>query len=193
MSNSQGKLFDTPQRLTNGLVYRPDFITKEEEEILLIMIEHLPMRRTKHEIKEIGESVLDGKRSAWFKDPLPRWLLSLQKRISKWLDIPHRRIPSVLINEYKKGDRMGFHRDDGAIDHIVGISLGSRSVMRFRPYTLQSKNDIVELELEPRSAYIMQGEVRHYWQHSVMPVPSLRYSLTFRTTPLGTIPVRSMN
>lgn len=185
MDNSQGKLFDTPQRLANGLVYRPDFITKEEEEILLVMIDHLPMHRTKYHIKPIGESILDGKRSAWFKDPLPRWLTPLQRRISKWLDISNRRIPSVLINEYKKGDGMGFHKDDGVIDHIVGISLGSRAVMRFRPYTIQSKNEIIMLELEPRSAYIMQGEVRHYWQHNVMPVPSLRYSLTFRTTPLS--------
>jgi len=37
------------------------------------------------------------------------------------------------------------------------------------------------IELAPRSIYRLQGEARWGWQHSVPPVPALRYSITFRT------------
>ena len=80
---------------------------------------------------------------------------------------------------------MGFHRDKEPIEHVVGISLGSRATMRFRPYNLERKSDVISLEVEPRSAYIMQKDVHHYYQHSVMPVKDLRYSITFRTLPLS--------
>lgn len=182
-SLTQRKLFDEPRQFKNGLVYRPEFITPEEEEVLLIMIEHLPLRRTKYEIKTIGESVLSKKRAGWFTDPLPRWLSPLQARIGKWLDVPKNRLTSALINEYISGTGMGWHRDEGNIDHLVGVSLGSRATIRFRPYNIQNGTDIIALELEPRSAYIMQGPVHREWQHSIMPVKEVRYSLTFRTAP----------
>jgi alkylated DNA repair dioxygenase AlkB len=39
--------------------------------------------------------------------------------------------------------------------------------------------------LEPRSIYILEGEVRTAWEHSVPPVDTQRYSLTFRTVADG--------
>lgn len=38
-----------------------------------------------------------------------------------------------------------------------------------------------ELELARRSGYVLTGAARSSWQHSIPPVPQLRYSLTFRT------------
>jgi alkylated DNA repair dioxygenase AlkB len=37
------------------------------------------------------------------------------------------------------------------------------------------------LELLPRSAYVLAGEARSRWQHSIPPVDALRYSITFRS------------
>ena len=37
------------------------------------------------------------------------------------------------------------------------------------------------LAVEPRSIYALQGEARWGWQHSVAPVDTLRWSITFRT------------
>jgi len=34
---------------------------------------------------------------------------------------------------------------------------------------------------EPRSAYVMRGDVATQWQHSAAPVRDVRYSITFRT------------
>ncbi|MCP3140141.1 hypothetical protein [Pyxidicoccus xibeiensis] len=36
-------------------------------------------------------------------------------------------------------------------------------------------------ELAPRSAYLLDGEARSAWQHTLSPVEALRYSLRFRT------------
>jgi alkylated DNA repair protein (DNA oxidative demethylase) len=38
-----------------------------------------------------------------------------------------------------------------------------------------------ELTLEPRSGYVLAGEARRSWQHSIPPAKELRYSITFRT------------
>ena len=40
---------------------------------------------------------------------------------------------------------------------------------------------VYELELEPRSAYVLGGAARSAWQHSIPPTKDLRYSITFRT------------
>jgi alkylated DNA repair dioxygenase AlkB len=37
------------------------------------------------------------------------------------------------------------------------------------------------LELAPRSAYVLRGPARLEWEHSIPPVESWRYSVTFRT------------
>ena len=37
------------------------------------------------------------------------------------------------------------------------------------------------LEVEPRSAYLLSGEARHDWEHSIVPGDELRFSITFRT------------
>ena len=35
--------------------------------------------------------------------------------------------------------------------------------------------------LAPRSAYLLSGPARREWQHSITPLETLRYSITFRT------------
>jgi len=35
--------------------------------------------------------------------------------------------------------------------------------------------------IEPRSIYVLSGEARTVWEHSIPPLDKLRYSLTFRT------------
>jgi alkylated DNA repair dioxygenase AlkB len=43
------------------------------------------------------------------------------------------------------------------------------------------ERSVAELELEPRSAYLMSGSARWAWQHSIPAAKALRYSITFRT------------
>ena len=55
--------------------------------------------------------------------------------------------------------------------------------MRFRPYPPREdkREGVFALTLEPRSAYVLQREIRWKWQHMVSPTRELRYSITFRT------------
>lgn len=122
---------------------------------------------------------------AWFDDPLPALLEPCARKVAKWLAVPRARIAHALINDYPTGTGMGYHRDDEDIEHIVGVSLGGWATMRWRPHRKIERGygTTISLDLEPRSAYIMQKEIRWDWQHSVAPVPARRVSITFRTLP----------
>jgi hypothetical protein len=44
------------------------------------------------------------------------------------------------------------------------------------------------MRLDPRSIYLMRGQSRNEWEHSIPAVEELRYSITFRSlrdTPAG--------
>lgn len=64
---------------------------------------------------------------------------------------------------------------------IAGISLLGDARMRFRPWPPRKGAAVFALDLPPRSAYVLRGEVRWRWQHGVEPTRELRYSITFRT------------
>lgn len=186
----QLKLIDFPAQFKNGLVYRPNFITAKEEAELIKTIEWLPLRNAK-----FGEYTAKRRSMAfgWWYDhdkekfvpgsPLPDFLIPLTRKVAKWLDIPNKRVVEALINEYTPGTPIGWHTDREKFEHVVGVSLAGWCTIRFRPYATQAKKDTLSLELEPRSAYIMQKDVRWKWQHSVPPTKTLRYSITFRTLP----------
>ncbi|HYF10424.1 MAG TPA: alpha-ketoglutarate-dependent dioxygenase AlkB, partial [Candidatus Paceibacterota bacterium] len=47
-SGGQQKLLDTPLQLPTGLIYRPDFISPEEEAEILSYIEDLPLEEAQY-------------------------------------------------------------------------------------------------------------------------------------------------
>jgi alkylated DNA repair dioxygenase AlkB len=55
--------------------------------------------------------------------------------------------------------------------------------MRLRRYppVAPKKSDLLSVDLQPRSAYVLRGAARWDWQHSIAPTPALRYSITLRT------------
>jgi alkylated DNA repair dioxygenase AlkB len=172
---AQPKLLDCNAQLPNGLLYRPDFLTSEEEEILLAYIQNLSMPHlqfNEHESKRRGKG---------FEYELPRFLTPLQLRIAKWLSVPRAAINEAFIQEYPPGYGIGWHRDRET-PLVVGVSLVGWARMRFRPLErIGDPKAVVSFEVEPRSVYLMRGEVATRWQHSVAPVSALRYSITFRT------------
>lgn len=46
---------------------------------------------------------------------------------------------------------------------------------------LERQTGMPASQLVPRSAYVMQGDIRWRWQHHIPPAKELRYSITFRT------------
>jgi alkylated DNA repair dioxygenase AlkB len=68
-------------------------------------------------------------------------------------------------------------------ESVVAVSLLSACRIRFRryPWNPAQKADIFTIEPQPRSAYVLSGDARWKWQHSVPPVRTLRYSITLRS------------
>ena len=187
-NGKQQKLIDTPVRLPNGLVYRPDFITEDEEEIMLAYIENLAFTRARFQEYHARRKIYgfgwgyDFKNRKLIPGPaLPSFLVPLRTKIAKWLDIEKRRVVHALVTEYEPGTPIGWHRDSEEFEHIVGISLKGWCTMQFRPTSSREQAGAISVELEPRSAYIMQKAVRWGWQHHIPPTKTHRYSITFRT------------
>lgn len=171
----QSKLFDLPDQLPTGLIYRPNFLTPDEEEVLLAHIDNLAMPLLKfreHQSRRRGRN---------FEGVLPAFLRPVQYRIAKWLSVPKHTINEAFVQEYPPGYGIGWHRDRET-PLVVGVSLRGWARMRFRPLEkIGDAQAVVSFEVEPRSAYVMQGAIATRWQHSVAPVEAPRISITFRT------------
>jgi alkylated DNA repair dioxygenase AlkB len=159
-----------------GLVYEPEFITAAEEASLLAAMQALPLVAARH------REYTAKRRIVTFEAP-PDFLVALRDRVAAWLSVPAGELAHTLINEYRPGTALGWHRDSPEYEFVAGVSLGTTCRMRFRPWPpAKGRNrDTLELQVEPRSAYAMRGTVRWGWQHSVPAVKALRYSITFRT------------
>ena len=127
------------------------------------------------------------RRTVSFDSDAPGFLLPLQAKTAAWLRMPAAKLKHVLIAEYRPGTALGWHRDVPDFELVCGISLGGACRMRFRPAFHSSyaprknRNEVLALELAPRSAYVLRDDARWRWQHSIPPTKVLRYSITFRT------------
>jgi alkylated DNA repair dioxygenase AlkB len=86
----------------------------------------------------------------------------------------------ALVQRYPEGATIGWHRDAPSFGLVVGVSLGSACRLRFRRGRPRERTT-VELELAPRSGYVLAGKARWRWEHGIPPTRELRYSVTFRT------------
>ena len=67
---------------------------------------------------------------------------------------------------------------DGAIQALELRAASGQLELRIR---MTEDGPVLSLDLAPRSAYQLCGDVRWRWQHSVPATKALRYSITFRT------------
>ena len=113
-------------------------------------------------------------------EPIPDWLDRVRARAATFGGVDPDDLVHVLIARYDPGAGIGWHRDRDVFEKVVGISLGSPATLRFRQRTATGFKR-ANLEVAPRSAYLLTGEARHDWEHSISPGGSLRFSITFRT------------
>lgn len=182
MSAAQGQLFAPAAALPEGFLYVENFIGEDDERALLEAIAALPLEAARY------KEYLARRRIALFEDGIPDFLLPLRAKIAAWLDVPAEALRHALVNEYRPGTPLGWHRDAPAYGRVAGVSLGGWARMRLRPCPENEsenapprKGEALSLELAPRSAYRMQGTARWGWQHSIPATKGLRYSITFRT------------
>jgi alkylated DNA repair dioxygenase AlkB len=189
---AQGSLFDPTEGLPRGLAYEPAFIGHDEERALIDVIAALPLREARYKEYTARRRVYAfGSRfdfDAYELKPqpigvLPAPLQSLRERLAAWSGVTPDDFVHVMVAEYTPGTPLGWHRDAPDYELIAGVSLGSAARLRFRPWPPHDpkKDDILTLELAPRSAYRMAQTARWGWQHSVPAVTALRWSVTMRT------------
>jgi alkylated DNA repair dioxygenase AlkB len=193
-SPTQSALFEPAPDLLHGLVYQPDFLSPAEEVALLAQFRALPFNEARFQQYTARRRVVrygDVDYPASYgpaaeqinpRRPFPGFLVPLHSRVAAWRGLAPAEFVHALITEYRPGTPIGWHSDAPHFEIVVGISLAGAAGMRFRPYAQKNRGGAaVELALAPRSAYVMQGEIRWQWQHHIPPTRQLRYSITFRT------------
>jgi alkylated DNA repair dioxygenase AlkB len=112
---------------------------------------------------------------------LPEPLLPLRDRAAALMERDPGDLVEVLLSRYPPGAGIGWHRDAPMFgSKVAGVSLGAPARMRFQR-RVRGEREVAELDLAPRSAYLLSGAARWSWQHSIPATKALRYSLTFRT------------
>jgi alkylated DNA repair dioxygenase AlkB len=175
-------------------VYQRDFLTPEEETGLLAELSTLPFAEAhfqqyvaRRRVVRYGEgeypaSYGTGAEQANPRRPFPEFLLPIRRKVALWLGMPATAFVHALVTEYRPGTPIGWHSDAPHFETIVGISLAGEARMRFRPYVAKTDRKAgIAIDLAPRSAYVMQGDIRWRWQHHIPPTKELRYSITLRT------------
>jgi len=178
----------TVEELPAGLVYVAELLAPEEERMALAAIDDVAFDEirmhgvvAKRTAKHYGLDY-DYERRGVIEaaEPVPDWILPIRAKAAELAELDPDELIEVLVQRYPGGAQIGWHRDAPAFGTVVGVSLLAPARMRFR----RDKGGVrrtFELELPPRSGYVLAGEARAAWQHHVPPTKSLRYSITFRT------------
>jgi alkylated DNA repair dioxygenase AlkB len=187
MTSRQASLFDEPAPGPPGFVYRPNLIHPNEEATLAAALGRLDLRAfemqgrvARRRVAYFGLRYDGSVRGLEHGPPIPDFLQPLRQKAAALAGLPPEALVHALVNEYPPGAPIGWHRDKAAFGQVVGFSLLSPCVLRFRRQA-GAGWERQSLTLEPRSAYWLAGEARSVWEHSIPPVEALRYSVTFRT------------
>ena len=187
----QDELFGAaPPALPPGMRFVEAFLSVDEEARLLDWIATLPLRQARYKAYTARRRVMSYGGQYDYDDqvlrpaePIPDALTALRSRCAEWLGVAPQRFSHALVAQYPPGAPLGWHRDVPDFEDVVGVSLGGWARMRLRRYppVEPKKADVLDLALPPRSAYVLGGEARWGWQHSIAPTEALRHSITFRT------------
>ena len=178
-------LFDAP--LIPGLAYREQAISEAEEEALvenLVAADLSPFRfhgwLGNRKTQSFGWRYDFEDASFTPTEPVPEWLERLREAAAGFAEVRPDDFVHVLLARYDPGAGIGWHRDRDVFEKVVGFSLLTPATLRFRRRK-PGGFDRANLDVAPRSAYLLTGEVRWDWEHRIVPGDELRFSITFRT------------
>lgn len=188
--NGQGDLFARAP-LVPGLVLIEDALSATEETQLSARLDAAPLAPFQFgqwEGKRLTVSYGSGYDFSRGRlaeaPPMPDWLLDLRGRIAPLVERAANDFVQALLIRYDPGAGIGWHRDRPQYGDVIGLSLGAPARFRLRrraPDGFERRS----VELPPRSLYLLTGEVRHDWEHSIAPMDVMRRSITFRTMAPG--------
>jgi alkylated DNA repair dioxygenase AlkB len=113
--------------------------------------------------------------------PMPQWTEALRDRLAPQVGRDPGLFVQALLIRYDPGAGIGWHRDRPQYGEVVGLSLSAPATLRLRRRLPGGGFERVPVELPPRSLYLLSGEVRERWEHSIAPMDVTRRSVTFRT------------
>jgi alkylated DNA repair dioxygenase AlkB len=180
-------LFKAPRNLPEGFAYRDDLLTPAEEGALVAWFAELPFQefefgpyRGKRRVVSYGWKYDFTQRELQKAEDIPARLLPARQSAAEFAGLDPDELQHVLVTEYPAGAAIGWHKDKHVFGDVIGLSLLSACVFRFRRKsgTAWERAAVVA---EPCSAYLLRGPSRDQWEHSIPPVDSLRYSITFRS------------
>ncbi len=190
---SEPRLFEVSAKLPDGFIYQENFISEAEEHELVREIQKLQLTPFKYyqftgkrRTASFGWEYEFGTSEITTAPDMPAFLLPVRTRAGTLFNIDPSSLIQTSVIEYSTGSPIGWHRDIPHFGVVLGVSLGAACRMRFRKQNRgRSKNlnrdEILSIELQPRSIYLMSGAAREIWQHSIPPVKELRYSIMMRT------------
>ncbi|MGX9145007.1 alpha-ketoglutarate-dependent dioxygenase AlkB [Mesorhizobium sp. 128a] len=183
----QGDLFGMASTLPEGFSYRSDLITPDEETALVGHLKGLSFKPfdfhghlANRQVAGFGLRYDYDRREVVEAPPIPEFLLPLRDKVADFAGRAAPDFAQILINEYRPGAGIGWHRDKPHFELVAGVSLLAPCSFRLRRKA-GVKWDRETIEVEPRSVYLMDGPARHEWEHSIPPVAGHRYSITLRT------------
>lgn len=183
-------LFPETPAFPAGFSYYPHFISEEEELKLLEAVSAVDLHtlifqgfEAKRKVESFGYDYNFDKRLISKGKDIPPAFNFLIDKVADFLSVAAGDFAEMLVTEYPPGSVINWHRDAPPFDMIAGISLLTDCRFRLRPYdkAKQGKAAVISLLAQRRSLYIISGEARSEWEHSIMPVKEKRYSITLRT------------
>jgi len=183
-------LFPIEPLLPAGFSYYPDFLTAEEEAAFIEILNSIEVKNmmfhgyeAKRKTAGYGYKWSFEERTLTPGNEIPVSLNPILEKVGAWLNIDITEFASVLVTQYPPGSVINWHRDAPPFGVIAGISLLSNCTFLFRPYdkTKQSKKSLHKIPVQRRSLYLISGESRDEWEHSISPVDDTRWSVTLRT------------
>jgi alkylated DNA repair dioxygenase AlkB len=183
--SAQGREISDAGRLP-GFKLAYDVITPEEEARLIELVESCnPQTYPGDEhggLRAISFGWQYDLGSAAFSpcDPAPEGLSFARDIAARFAGLAPEDFVQCLLNRYEQGTEIPWHCDKPIWQDIVGVSLGSPTIMQFRK-PVDGGYRYGNAKLPPRSMYLLTGEIRALFDHSIPPVEATRWSITFRT------------
>ncbi|KAI1819112.1 hypothetical protein F4861DRAFT_167858 [Xylaria intraflava] len=172
-------------RLPSTAFYISDFITEDEEKLILDKIASAPKPRWKQLSRRrlqtwpsdlVNNKLIDAPLPPWLEDPIIPRLRSLRLhdadlRSHIFSDSPHRRPNHVLINEYPPGIGIMPHKDGASYHPIVcTVSLGASlclNIHRMKDGGMLDESPIGRILQEPRSLLITTADLYTDYLHGI--------------------------
>jgi alkylated DNA repair dioxygenase AlkB len=190
----QPNLFDSGGEIIGtvppGFSYVAGFLDRAEQLALLQHVQELEYthdtfrgQSLKRGYAQFGYAYVSTGRTLEPAAPMPDFLTALIERA-----LPHcpdgTTFNQCIVTRYPSGAGIGWHTDAPRFGEvIVAGSLGAQARLQFRRNGTEEV--VCELMAGSGSLYVMRGPARWEYQHQVVAVESVRYSLTFRSVAEG--------